>query len=128
MPTFLTQEWFDATRDLAQDQPDGPGLSVSMQCIVSGGPEGEVRFYSVLEDGKLRDSRLGNTDDPELTFTLSYDDAILILQGELDPNVAYMQGRLKPAGDMAKFMQLMPATKSPEYEGLQEKIRTITDF
>jgi hypothetical protein len=29
---------------------------------------------------------------------------------------------------MAKLMQLMPLTNSPEYKALQEEVRQITDF
>ena len=128
MPKYLTQEWLDAAREQAADQPKRPGLSATLQYIVSGGPEGEIRHYLVLEDGQLRDARLGAADDPDLSFTLSYDDGVLIQQGELDPNAAFMQGRLKAAGDMAMLMQLMPLTMSAEYKALQEKLRAITDY
>ena len=48
--------------------------------------------------------------------------------GELDANAAFMQGRMKVAGNMAKFMQLLPLTNSPEYKALQEQVRQITTF
>jgi hypothetical protein len=35
---------------------------------------------------------------------------------------------MKVAGNMAKLMQLMPLTNSPEYKALQEEVRQLTDF
>ena len=35
---------------------------------------------------------------------------------------------MKVTGNMGKLMQLMPLTKSPEYQALGEKIRAITEF
>ena len=51
-----------------------------------------------------------------------------VQQGELDPNAAFMQGRMKVTGNMAKLMSLLPLTNSPEYRALQEQIREITEY
>jgi hypothetical protein len=128
MSKYLTQEWLDEGRELAKSQPERPGASATMQYVVSGGPDGEIRYYWVLKDGKLLESHLGKIDDPDLTLTLSYEDSVLIQSGELDPNAAFMQGRLKASGNMGKLMQLMPLTMSPEYQALQSEIRKITQY
>lgn len=128
MPKWLTQEWFDEQTRLAQDQPERPGATARMQYVVTGGPDGDVRFYWILEDGKLIDNKLGTLDDPELTLTQSYEDAKKIQTGELDAQAAFMQGRIKAEGNMAKLLALMPITNSPEYRALQERIREITEY
>jgi putative sterol carrier protein len=61
-------------------------------------------------------------------MTQTYDDAMKIQQGELDVNAAFMQGRIKVTGNLAKLMSLMPLTNAPEYRELQEQIRTITQY
>jgi putative sterol carrier protein len=99
-----------------------------MQYVVTGAPEGDVKYYWVLEDGKLLDSQLGDAEDSDFALTMSYDDARKIQQGELDPNAAFMQGRMKVTGNMAKLMSLLPLTNSPEYRALQEQIREITEY
>jgi len=128
MPKYLTQEWLDEGRKLAESQPERPGASARIQYVVTGGPEGDIKYYWVLENGKLIESRLGEIDDADFTLTLSYADSVAIQKGELDPNAAFMQGRMKVTGNMGKLMQLMPLTNSPEYKKLQEEIRAITEF
>ena len=128
MPKWLTQAWFDQQKQLAQDQPERPGASARMQYIVKGGPDGDVSYYWVLEDGKLLEDQLGTIDDPELTLTLNYADAKMIQEGKLDEQAAFMQGKVKAEGNMAKLMALMPITNSPEYKDLQEKLRAVTEF
>lgn len=128
MPKWLTQEWMDEQTRLAQDQPERPGATARMQYVVTGGPDGDVRFYWVLEDGKLVENALGTLDDAELTLTQSYEDAKKIQAGELDAQTAFMQGRIKAEGNMAKLLALMPITNSPEYRALQERIREITEY
>jgi alkyl sulfatase BDS1-like metallo-beta-lactamase superfamily hydrolase len=128
MSKYLTQEWLDETRKLAEDQPERPGASTRMQYVVTGGPEGDIKYYWVLENGKLIDTQLGELSDAEITMTLSYDDSVKVQKGELDANAAFMQGRMKVTGNMAKLMQLMPLTNSPEYKALQEKVRDVTEY
>jgi putative sterol carrier protein len=124
----MTQEWMDAQTELAQDQPERPGATARMQYVIAGGPDGEIRYYWVLEDGHLKENALGTLDDAELTLTQTYADAMAIQKGELDEQAAFMQGRIKVEGNMAKLMALLPITSSPEYRELQDKIRAITEY
>jgi hypothetical protein len=130
MSKWLSKEWLDQTRAMADSQPERPGASARIQYIVSGGPDGEVRYYWVLENGKLLESELGNITEPDITMTTSYEDAKKIQQGELDPNAAFMQGRIKIGNNtnMAKLMSLMPLTNAPEYKELQKEIQEITEY
>jgi len=128
MPKWLSQEWLDESKKLAESQPERPGASARMQYVVTGGPEGDIKYYWVLENGKLLESQLGEMSDAEVTLTQSYDDAKKIQQGELDANAAFMQGRVKVTGNMAKLMALLPLTNAPEYKALQEQIGGITEY
>jgi predicted lipid carrier protein YhbT len=118
----------DEQTKLAQDQPERPGATARMQYVVTGGPDGDIRFYWVLEDGRLVENRLGTLDDSELTLIETYEDALAIQKGTLDEQAAFMQGRIKVEGNMAKLMALLPITSSPEYRELQSKIREITQY
>ncbi len=128
MAQYLSAEWIDEGRNLAAGQPERPGASARMQYVVTGGPEGDIKYWWQLEDGRLVDSALGAIDEPDFTMTLAYADSVKIQKGELDANAAFMQGRMKVTGNMGKLMQLMPLTNSPEYRALQDQIRDVTQF
>lgn len=129
MAKFLSQEWHDETRKMAESQPERMGASARLQYVLTGAPDGgEVRYYWVIVDGKLVESGLGDLDDAEITLTLSHADALLIQQGELDSNAAFMQGRVKVTGDTPKLMALLPITQSPEYKQLQREINEVTEY
>src|SRR5579864_9520300 len=128
MPKWLTQEWLDETRKMSESQPERPGASARMQYVVTGGPDGDIEYYWVLENGKLLDSKLGRLEDAEVTLTTAYPDALKIQKGELDANAAFMQGKVKVTGNMAKVMSLLPITNAPEYKQLQTEIAEITEY
>lgn len=125
---WLSKDWIEETRRMAESQPERPGASARIQYVITGGADGEVRYFWVLENGKLLDSDLGDVAEPDITMTQTYDDAMKIQKGDLDPNAAFMQGRIKVAGNMAKLMSLMPLTNAPEYKELQKEIQAVTEY
>jgi predicted lipid carrier protein YhbT len=128
MAKWLSQEWLDEGKQLSESQPERPGATARMQYVVTGGPDGDIKYYWILENGKLLDSQLGELSDAEVTLTQSYEDAMRIQKGELDANAAFMQGRVKVTGNMAKLMALLPITNSAEYKALQTEILGKTEF
>ncbi len=128
MSKFLSQEWLDEMKRLAESQPERPGASARMQYVVTGGPDGDIQYYWVLQDGKLVECALGELADAEVTLTQTIDDAVKIQKGELDATAAFMQGRVKVTGNMAKVMSLLPITNSPEYKQLQSQLGEITEY
>ena len=128
MPQYLSQEWLDAGRNLAVDQPERPGASARIQWVVGAGPDGDIKYWWRLEDGKLLESELGTSSDADFTVTLSYEDSVKIQKDELDANAAFMQGRMKVAGDMGTFMHLLPLTHSSEYQALQAELRELAEY
>lgn len=128
MTKWLTPEWFDETRAMGTDLPGRAGLSARIQFEVTGGPEGEVTYHWVLEDGRLVSSGRGAGDTPDATLTTVWDDAVAMQRGDLDPNVAFMQGRMKVAGSMGVMMALLPVINTPEYQDLRRQIASVTEF
>jgi putative sterol carrier protein len=110
------------------DRPGPVGLSARIQLEITGGPEGDVSCYRVLEDGRLASSARGAVGAPDVTLTMVWDDAVAIQRGELDPNVAFMQGRMKVAGSMGVMMALLPLTNTPECRDLRRRIASVTEF
>ena len=127
MAKYLTQEWLDIQQELAQEFAERPGATARLQYRVTR-PEGDIEYYWVVENGKLLESRLGQDPDADFTLTLTYDDSVKIQKGELDPNAAFMQGRMKVTGNMGKLMSLLPLTQSSDYKAIQEKLREVTEY
>jgi putative sterol carrier protein len=130
MPRYLSQEWMDAGRELAQEFPERAGATARLQYQVAGAPEGDVHYYWVIDSGKILEWTKGDDPDAEITLSMSYDDAVKMQKGELDPNAAFMQGRIKvvPGSNMGKLMSLLPLTQSAEYKAIQSKINDITEY
>jgi putative sterol carrier protein len=128
MAKWLTQPWFDETRAMVADQPVAPGVSAVLQFDVTGGPEGEVIYHWALEDGRLVSAAEGAADAPDVTVTMVWDDATAVQRGNLDPNVAFMQGRLKVAGSMAVMLALLPTVNTPDHQDLRRRIAAVTAF
>ena len=128
MPKYLSQEWLDTQREIAQEFPERPGATAHLQYLVTGAPGGDIRYFWVIENGKVLQDELGDDPDAEVNLTLSYDDSVKMQKGELDETAAFMQGRLKATGNMGKLMSLMPLTQSPEYKAIKEKITAVTEF
>jgi putative sterol carrier protein len=129
MPKYLTQEWHDEFKRMSNEtQPERPGVNARMQQVVTGAPDGDIKYYWVIEDGKLLESSLGELADAEFTMTTSWADSVAVQKGDLDANAAFMQGKMKVSGNMAKLLSLLPLTNAPEYKQLQEDIRAVTEF
>ncbi|MGH9222694.1 MAG: SCP2 sterol-binding domain-containing protein [Acidimicrobiales bacterium] len=128
MAKYLSQEWLDTQREIAQEFPERPGATAHLQYLVTGAPDGDVRYFWVIENGKILQDQLGEDPDSEVNLTLTYDDSVKMQKGELDETAAFMQGRLKVTGNMGKLMSLMPLTQSPEYKAIKEKITAFTEF
>ena len=64
--------------------------------------------HATFAGGKPRRERLRRPlPGADLTLTLTDADARAVVAGELDPSVAFMQGRMKVAGDMAPLLDLL---------------------
>jgi hypothetical protein len=51
-----------------------------------------------------------------ISFSATPETATSLRDGSLDADVAYMQGRLKVAGDMAAFFDLLPLAASAAFK------------
>ena len=128
MEKWLSQEWLDESTRLAADQPERPGASARLQYVITDAPDGDVLYYWIVNEGHLVENRLGELADAEVTLTETYDDAMAMQKGELDTNAAFMQGKVKVTGDVAKLIALLPITMSPEFQEFQQAVREITEY
>jgi hypothetical protein len=118
MPRFLSPEWIDVVRDAT------PALgTVSIECSVVGGPDGDVKFHAAA-DGVAP----GGLADAKTSLTLPYADAVAIVRGELQPTVAFMQGRMKTAGDPGAVLDVLAATARAPFRDALDQVAANTEF
>ena len=84
MAKWLSAEWMDEYLNMAQSQPSRPGATATIQYEIVGGPDGDVFYYWIVEDGKLLECKLGELDEPEVVLSQEWTDAMAIQRGELD--------------------------------------------
>jgi putative sterol carrier protein len=99
MVKYLSDEWMEqAAAGLeSADVPDDAQMVIQYE--ISGGGNGKVRYVLDVRDGKATIIS-GKQADAPVTFTLDYDTAVAVAKGELSAQVAFMQGRMKLAGDV----------------------------
>jgi putative sterol carrier protein len=103
---FLSDEWITALAGTGV----APGPSATVQLVVGGTPAGDVKFHLAVADGVVTAASPGNNPQADVSLTVPHAEAQAILAGELDPNVAFMRGRLKTAGDPGLLLDLLAAT------------------
>jgi putative sterol carrier protein len=128
VPQFLSQEWLDLQAKYAQELPERSGVSARLQYKVTGAPDGDVMFHTVIEDGRIVENTLGEDSDTEFAMTLGYKDFARTAKGELDANALFMRGTLKVVGSTRTLLALMPLTQSSEYKAMTAKVSAETQY
>jgi putative sterol carrier protein len=127
MHAYLSAEWHAAVVDAAAAVlPERPGATGALGWKVTGGPNGDVAYVQRIDNGRLASQQLIAKPEGDIIFTVTWNDAVALMKGELDPNVAVMQGRIKADGNMGALMDVLPVTGSDEYRSLQATIRQAT--
>lgn len=107
MATFLSDDHFLAAKEAltgdAGFQNSIANVNLAVQFDVTGAPDGDVSYYLSIADGAV-DTDTGPLDDPDVTVTSDYDTSVAISKGELNVQMAFMTGKIKVGGNMAKIM------------------------
>ena len=114
MSKFLTEEW---AQDVTTALNDHEGFKnaigaaeLGIQFSTEGGPDGDVDYYLASSGGSTQ-LALGTLDDADVTVKQSYETAVAISQGELNTQTAFMTGKLKVSGNLAKLMMHQSAVQ-----------------
>jgi putative sterol carrier protein len=104
---FLTSEWAGAVQEALNAHPGFKGAIASadlgLQFNISGAPDGDVAYYMKTAGGTA-ELALGNLEGADVTIGQTYDTASSIFKGELNTQTAFMTGKLKVGGNLAKLM------------------------
>ncbi len=85
-----------------------PGLDAVIQFKFTGAEAGN--WYAEIKNDKVNVVQ-GEHASPKMTLTADSSDYVKIFTGELDGMAAFMQGKLKLAGDLNLAMKLMQMFK-----------------
>lgn len=114
MSKFLTEEWAqDVTTALNNHEGFKNAIGaadLAIQFSVEDGPDGDVDYY-LKSSGGTTNVSIGALDDPDVTVTQSYESATAISKGELNTQTAFMTGKLKVSGNLAKLMMHQSAVQ-----------------
>jgi putative sterol carrier protein len=101
---FLSEDWAkEVTETLQSHEQFKASADMSVQFVVSDAPEGEVKFY-MDASGDNPIQALGELPNPDVTITSNYETTSAIFSGELNTQMAFMTGKIKVNGNMAKLM------------------------
>jgi putative sterol carrier protein len=104
---FLSDEHMAAGQEaLAVDpafQEAIEGVDLGLQFNVTDGPAGDVDYYLKVADGGST-LALGELEDFDASVSSDYESASAIAQGDLNVQMAFMTGKIKVGGNMAKVM------------------------
>jgi putative sterol carrier protein len=104
---FLSPEWAAAVAS-ALNSHQGFKTAIGSADLgivfnVSGATHGDVSYFMKTSSGQA-DLGLGSLESPDVTVGSSYDTAASISKGELNTQTAFMTGKLKVGGNLAKLM------------------------
>lgn len=116
MAKFLTHDWLQALNETVNEHEGFKKTiataALTLQFEIPDAPEGaEGRYYLAISDGKLV-AGPGDATGPDATITNNYETAVALSKGELNTQMAFMTGKLKVAGNMAKIMMNQPLFNS----------------
>ena len=130
---FLSEAWLEEARSIRAEY-DGRGAtidqSIRMNLVIGTVPfgEGTVEAHVDTSRGELV-LDTGHIDAVDLTVTLDYDVAKAILvEGNPQAGIqAFMAGKIRVEGDIAKLMALQTMTPDPATVEIGTRIMAMTE-
>lgn len=115
---FLSEAWIEAARairDEYQGRVGPPPVTLKMNQVITEAPGGTINAHLDTSGGRTQ-LELGHVTDPDLTVTTDYATAkaIFVLQDPAAAMQAFMAGKIRVEGDVAKLMLLQASAVQPE--------------
>ncbi|HXW35514.1 MAG TPA: SCP2 sterol-binding domain-containing protein [Acidimicrobiales bacterium] len=129
---FLSDDWVTEARKIRQEYEPTTGTiahQVRMNLVVTEVPfgDGPIDAHLDTSDGSIR-LDTGHIDPADLKVTVDYLTAKSILvDGNPQAGMqAFMAGKIRVEGDMAKLMMLQSAPPDPKAQELAQRLKDIT--
>lgn len=129
---FLSDEWIESAHAIrAEYRDDSPAINhpVRMNLVVTEIPfgDGDIEAHMDTTGGEL-DIDKGHVEGADLKVTVDYETAKAILV-DRNPQAgmqAFMAGKIRVEGDMAKLMAIQTAPPDARAQEMAERLRQIT--
>ena len=95
---------------------------------IDDAPEGKIALTLELAEGLIVSAYIGSGRGRDLELKVPYELAVELFLRRADPAAEYMKGRLKMSGDMALWLDLLPAWRKLVIEGGESKLAGDTTF
>lgn len=133
MARYLSQDWFDEVNEAAQSsealRQSTAGADLTLQQVVTGGPEGELRYWLRIEDGTVRvapGEAKGAPAGADATLTQPYETAVAVSRGELSTEDAFLDGSIRLRGDISVLLRHQSILNT--LGGAFAEVRSRTDY
>ena len=132
---FLSDEWLEEARRIRAEYEGKTGTiphAVRMNLVVTAVPfsEEDILAHMDTSSGELI-LEVGHLETQDLKVTVDYDTAkAILIEGNPQAGMqAFMAGRVRVEGDMAKLMALQaaPAASDPNAAEMATRLRDITE-
>jgi putative sterol carrier protein len=104
---YLSDEWFDEVNRAAAGSDrlavDTAGVDLTIQQVVTGGPDGDVRYAVRVRNGTVEMSK-GDDPGADVTITEDWDTATAVASGSLSAPTAFMTGRIRVGGNVGVLL------------------------
>jgi putative sterol carrier protein len=105
---FLSEEWTQQATDTLNSHEGFSGavasIDMGLQFSVSDTPDGGDVDYTVSVGGGSAAISLGTLEGADVSISSNYETASGISAGDLNMQTAFMTGKIKVAGNLAKLM------------------------
>jgi len=104
MAIFLSEEWLKELAETNSNLPEQEKVDGRVKFVITSTPLGKIQFCLKIVSGKVQELVPGASEESDVTITFRYPDAVVWFKGELDTDLAYMNGQCKFEGDYTQFM------------------------
>lgn len=111
MAEVLSHEWWDTKQAAWNARADRPLVDGIVELRITE-RTGDTVSWVTLREGAIASVDEVPATEADLSLAAPRPLAEQLLNGEVDPAVAYMQGRLKMAGDMKLWLALLPTLRT----------------
>tara|TARA_B100000085_G_scaffold56293_1_gene49320 strand:- start:73 stop:450 length:378 start_codon:yes stop_codon:yes gene_type:complete len=125
MKDLFTEDWLNLLKKLGSGLPP-IDLTITCQYEISGAPQGKVRYYIEIQNGKVTDAELGKHPSPNCSVSTTYKEVLSILQQEKSVTASFMQGNFKIDGEYEKYLLTMNAIRATkEWQNMQQALMSL---